>query len=79
MRIVEDDVECVVGCSAFAFGAHVRSEGEWRTEERQRLIDEVRTEIEKNAAARIGALAPRTGAQMWAESFEVRLEEHDSA
>src|SRR5262249_1907427 len=78
VRIVQDDVECVVGCSALAFVAHVGCDCERLTEKQQRLINEVRSEIKEDAAARLSALAPCARTQLGTVSFKVRFKEHHS-
>jgi len=56
--IMQENVEGVVGGETGALNAHVSSNGFWCAKQHEGLIEKVRGEIEKNAAAGPGLFAP---------------------
>ena len=77
--VMEENVEGVVGGEAGAFDANVGGDGLWRAEKRQGLIEEMRREIEENAAAGAGLFAPGVGLGRGTEAIVSGFEADDAA
>lgn len=59
--VVKSDVERVVGDGVIALDANVSRNGLREAEEKKSVIDQVRSEVEEDAAAWAGAFAPGVG------------------
>jgi len=75
---VQKEIEGVVGWAA-AFVANVGGHGCWEAEKLEGMIDEVRTDVEKDAGAGSLALAPGVGFESGTEAIVVRFEADDAA
>lgn len=73
-RIVESDVEGIVGDGALALDSNVRGYGFGRTEELQCVVDEMRADVEENAGARCRLFAPSAGPELRAVAVVVAFE-----
>ena len=76
---MKHDIERIVSESVFPLDSNVRGHGFRKTEEDQRVIDQVRGNIEKDAAARTRALAPGAGLELRAIAVVIRFESDDAS
>src|SRR3974390_1080852 len=77
--IVEQHIEGIVGGEPGAFDADIRSDGFGYPQQRERLIDEVRREVEEDAATGGRLLAPRAGLGRGTIAIVSRFETSDAA
>src|SRR6185312_17285996 len=77
--IMQRDVEGVLDGGLVAIGADAAGEGRRRAKEKERLIDQMRAEVEEHAVGWITLLLPGVLAGRGAEAIEVRLEGDEAA
>ncbi len=78
VRIVEKDIECIVGCAA-TFISNVGVDRCGQAKELKSVVDEVRRDVEKNSGAGNLLLAPGVGFEIGAEAIVVRFEPNDAS
>src|SRR5579884_3305534 len=79
IRVVQQDVEGVIGKTMVALGANISFHKLRRSKEKQSLIDQMRPEVEENAAPRTWLLAPGPRAKLRAVAVVVALVAHQTA
>src|SRR2546425_3574171 len=79
MRVVQRDVEGVVDDGVRTLDADVGADRVRNAEQQQRLIEEVRADIEPHSGSRQRFLAPGVRLPLGTESVEMRFEQHDVA
>jgi hypothetical protein len=78
-RIVKSEVERIIGNGALALDTNVSRQRLGQTEKQKRVIDQVRTYIEKDASARPGTFAPRARTKLGTKAIVVRFKANDSS
>src|SRR2546425_7695335 len=76
---MQRDVECVVDGGAGAFDADVGGDRLRTPEQDQRLIEQVRAQVEPKTGAGLRLLAPRARPELRAETVKVGFERGDAA
>src|ERR1700686_2926786 len=78
-RIPQSKIKRVVDYGSIALHAYIRANCFGRSEQCERLINQVRSEIEEHAASRPCLFAPRPRPELQTVAIIMRLEQHDAA
>jgi len=79
LRIVKRNVKRIVGGGVFTFDSNVGGDGRRQSEKNQRVINQMRRNVEKDSATRTRGLTPGSRLELRAISVVSRFEPHDAA